>query len=294
MGNKHIGFHEAASKALKPDEVRVVLTWRNNNNYVKDLDLHLLVPNPPLISKEARKITRGHHANNSTDLSGHPERHDSKYHVFWDKKGHARSPPFARYELDYGSEGLGGGGPESIRTFKVFLNREYLFWVDCWSCDEKEDEWGDDVEIPLTKTALQQFLDSDATVKMYHGHEQIYCANIGSAKGKVRTQWDVAKLVCNGKELVSSYDSDHRCHITPIHDFNKNANTIKDWNPKYHPGFKSSIGDKSLEAVKHAKRAMKKLDQKEEKGLDKKKQQKKITKIKRKVMKKVLRTVRFV
>lgn len=155
----------------------------------------------------------------ATDLSEKNDPYDEPEHIFWDKKGLYALYPYVTYELDHGSI-LGSpttGGPEVIRVHKE-LQKQYLLWVDCWSCDEYEDKHGLDQKRKLTKASLEQFQTwSQATVKVFSGKEQITCNTIGTAKNHPTTRWDAVLLHPNGKKV----------EVSQVNEFKKGYPTVK-------------------------------------------------------------------
>merc|ERR1712159_470216 len=71
-----------------------------------------------------------------------------------------------------------------------------MVWVDCWSCDEYEDEFGDDQTRPLTSRALREFHRSRASVKIFQGHSMHTCASITPTPKPITTRWDAAIIQC--------------------------------------------------------------------------------------------------
>jgi hypothetical protein len=243
---------EAISKILPDGQMRAVLTWREDDKYLKDLDLHMLIPGRrDVYLKDYKKRTKGAYSSGApsyasdatshgkdyieekkryssglikktykaTDLSEKNDPYDEPEHIFWDKKGLYALYPYVTYELDHGSI-LGSpttGGPEVIRVHKE-LQKQYLLWVDCWSCDEYEDKHGLDQKRKLTKASLEQFQTwSQATVKVFSGKEQITCNTIGTAKNHPTTRWDAVLLHPNGKKV----------EVSQVNEFKKGYPTVK-------------------------------------------------------------------
>lgn len=221
---EHMMVSHGIGPILPKGQMRAVLNWQANEKYLKDLDLHLLIPGQ-------RDVNLKKYA--ATDLSVHDMPKDEAIGIFWDRKGSKDAYPYTVYEMDHGSvEGVPiGGGPEAIRVFKE-LPKQYLFSVDCWSCDEYEgSDFGVDHHRVLTKQALTEFYtQSFATVILYRGDEQVQCSNIASASGHPTTLWD-SMLV----ETVSG--SEEMRKVTPVNQFNIDSPTIKD---ATFPGMKAA------------------------------------------------------
>jgi len=167
---KHVDYTYAMMEYLEEGTVSAVLTWVEDDLYVKDLDLHLLVPGDrdvllkdyakyqirnKLVKAQfesAKAKAKGDmNANitfNGTDISQKIDILDPEYHIFWDSKGQDHAAPYAKFQVDHGSiDGSATtGGPEVI-LIKQELPRQYALWVDCFSCDEYEDAyWGMDTK----------------------------------------------------------------------------------------------------------------------------------------------------
>jgi len=205
------------SEFLPQGEIRVVLTWTANDKYLKDLDLHLLIPGErdvmlsgyekylPYANMSMKDYSHNKSASslnvreirfNDTDLSRHADPLDQPNHIYWDNSGFKHWYPYATYELDYGSIfGVADvGGPEVIHIFKKQA-KQYLVYIDCWSADEYEDRWGFDTDRPLTRKALYEFRKwSYATVRVFDGDRQTSCTSISQAKLRTTTRWDAVLL----------------------------------------------------------------------------------------------------
>ena len=160
-----------------------------------------------------------------TDLGRSKTIQDDEFRIYWDQVGYKEHYPYAKYELDHGSHtGVSeGGGPEVVRIFKE-LPKQYLVSVDCWSCDEYEDEYELDQKRELTKQSLHEFYrESFATVSIHRGDEQVQCANIASATGQPSTMWDAFLL---DNMAGSNTQSTLTRKVTALNQFSKYAPTL--------------------------------------------------------------------
>jgi hypothetical protein len=223
-------------------------------DYTKDLDLHLAVPGGVQVllpkyrhlslqqaRKTAKKLVKGTATLKSlnqtvtfkaTDFGLQPDasevlesgptksamnEFDGHHQIYWNNAGNRNNYPYIQYELDHGSSwGLDhGGGPEVIHLYKI-LRKQYLIYVDCWTCDEYENEFWDDAPRKLTFESLRQFQASEAMVRVVQGKEQKYCRSISSTQGHPHTRWDAAVISCN--------DND-KCDVHDVNQFNKDSPT---------------------------------------------------------------------
>jgi hypothetical protein len=182
----------ALSTPLPDEQTMISMTWKQDQNYLKDLDLHLLIPGR---HETKQKSYEG------TDLAKHKDMQDDARHIYWRQTGETNKYPFAWYQQDHGSAGgvPTKGGPEAIHIIKE-LPREYSIWVDCWSCDEYEDDYGQDHKRQLTKESLDKFLkESEVTVQVIRGNQVDMCTTITASTAKpITTRWDVGTLRCGG------------------------------------------------------------------------------------------------
>jgi len=169
LAPQHIQYTTAIMPYLEKGKVSATLTWVDDNMYVKDLDLHLLVPGKrdvflkdykkqhfknKIAAAQFRSALKSANGNRNatftfkgSDLSKHIDIHDPVNHIYYDNKGSRHAEPYAKFELDHGS--IDGspttGGPEVISIVQDLVKtseKQYALWVDCWSCDEYEDLTG--------------------------------------------------------------------------------------------------------------------------------------------------------
>jgi hypothetical protein len=242
------------SAVLPEGQMRAVLNWQANDNYLKDLDLHLLIPGERKVlvkgykkhdnakaDAEVKERTDLKHERHTvkkylskyfalkhkkytkTDLAkNHDPVLDKEREIFWDNKGWEHYYPYAHYEVDHGSMGVKGGGPEIIRIYKE-LPKQYLFFVDCWSCDEFEDTDGLDQKRKLTYQALNEFFrHSHATVSLLKGDKQVFCRNINSARGRPTVRWD-AIMIDSAQIGSNATHTENGRFITSLNEFHKHS-----------------------------------------------------------------------
>merc|ERR1719446_1793049 len=150
------------SKPTKDSEVKVVMTWSRNDadKYLKDLDLHMLIPGVthtvlPHYANVTDKVAEAQSQEildgkldetkimatfESTEIGQHMDDLDPHFDIHWGKTGSQDSFPYATYHTDQGSWGgpkHGFGGPENILVHQR-LDKQYLVWVDQWSAENYE------------------------------------------------------------------------------------------------------------------------------------------------------------
>jgi hypothetical protein len=257
-------WNSGVTKSIGKNQLRAMLTWKvlkraaTNGGvpYSKDMDLHMEVSGKnavllPKYRKYAGKLAlpvplpkKGETKTfTDTDLGLHPDEAEEKQegvtneyapsaHIYWQKTGNSNAYPYASYLVDSGSmfgNEQEGGGPEAIEVSRV-LKKQYLVYVDCFSCDEFENQWGDDEKRPLTHRSLAEFVQSEATIKVVQGNEQISCRSVSSAKGHPHVRWDAMLINCGshsgGWSIAGQLTGGARCTTNDINAFNQESPTV--------------------------------------------------------------------